>query len=220
MTAVAEALQAPVGDVKFAEGKIICGEHKLSLSEAMRLCFAETGADVVGQGFFQPPHDANVPLGSPSPFWEIGVGACEVEVDEATGKVRILKYASLTDAGKAIHPLQCEGQDEGAAMFGLGQALYEDLVYDRGQLLNPNLVDYRLPRFGDLPSLFTTMILEEGGGPGPYGAKGMGEGGILAVAPAICNAVYNATGVRIQQVPINAEELVSALQTRVRRKTG
>jgi CO/xanthine dehydrogenase Mo-binding subunit len=114
----------------------------------------------------------------------------------------------LTDAGKIIHPLQCRGQDEGAAIFGLGQALFEDLVYENGQLLNPNLVDYRLPRFRDLPGVFETIILEEGGGRGPYGAKRMGEGGILAVAPALCNALYNATGIRIQEMPIKGEKLL------------
>jgi xanthine dehydrogenase molybdenum-binding subunit len=86
-------------------------------------------------------------------------------------------------------------------------------VYDNGQLLNPNLVDYPLPRFRDVPLNFRTIILEEGGGPGPYGAKGMGEGGILAVAPAICNAVFNATGVRIQEVPIRGERLVKAFRS-------
>jgi CO/xanthine dehydrogenase Mo-binding subunit len=118
----------------------------------------------------------------------------------------------LTDAGKMIHPLQCRGQDEGAAVFGIGQALLEDLMYDNGQLINPNLVDYRLPRFRDVPVSFKTIILEEGGGSGPYGAKGMGEGGILAVAPAICNAVFNATGVRLQEVPIKGEKLLKALR--------
>jgi CO/xanthine dehydrogenase Mo-binding subunit len=180
----------------------------------MRLCFGESGGEIVGRGFFQLPTDANVPLGSPTPFWEIGFGAAEVEVDENTGAVKVIQYISLTDAGKIIHPVQCRGQDEGAAIFGLGQALFEDMVYENGRLMNPNLVDYRLPRFRDLPALFKTIILEEGGGRGPYGAKGMGEGGILAVAPAICNAVYNATGVRITEVPIKTEKLLQALQAR------
>ena len=104
-----------------------------------------------------------------------------------------------------INPLQCQAQDEGAAVFGLGQALFEDLAYQDGQLVNGSLVDYRLPRFTDLPDSFATFIMEGGGGPGPYGAKGMGEGGILAVAPAIGNAVYAATGIRLQAVPLTPE---------------
>ena len=112
---------------------------------------------------------------------------------------------SLTDAGKMIHPIQCHAQDEGAAVFGIGQALFEDLVYSDGQLINGSLVDYRLPRFDDLPESFTTFIMEGGGGPGPYGAKGMGEGGILAVAPAVANAVHNAIAVRMQAVPLIPE---------------
>ena len=87
-----------------------------------------------------------MPLGYPSPFWEIGLGAAEVEVDSETGEVKILRYVSLTDAGKMIHPIQCHAQDEGAAVFGIGQALFEDLVYQDGELVNGSLVDYRLPR--------------------------------------------------------------------------
>ena len=135
------------------------------------------------------------------------MAAAEVEVDEMTGDVRILKYVSVTDAGKMIQPLHCRGQDEGAAIFGIGLSLCEELVYRDGQLINPNLVDYRLPRFRDLPRTFTTRILEQGAGPGPYGAKGMGEGGILAAAPAICNAVYDAIGMRAYQVPLKGERV-------------
>jgi CO/xanthine dehydrogenase Mo-binding subunit len=111
-----------------------------------------------------------------------------------------------------INPKQCEGQDEGAAVFGIGQTLFEDLVYQDGELANGTLVDYRLPRFSDLPREFETIILEEGGGCGPYGAKGMGEGGILAVAPAVCNAVEDAVGVRMQSVPLTPEKVWRAIK--------
>lgn len=214
MQAAAAAFGAPRTEVKFDNGSILCREQRLGLNEAMRFCFGESGGEIVGRGFFQLPTDLNVPLGSPTLFWEIGFGAAEVEVDEGTGAVKVLKYVSLTDAGKVMHPIQCRGQDEGAAIFGLGQALFEDMVYENGRLMNPNLVDYRLPRFRDLPSEFKTILLEEGGGPGPNGAKGVGEGGILAVAPAICNAVCNATGIRITQVPIKSEKLLEAMNTR------
>ena len=176
LQATASALGAPRSEVKFENGSIFCREQRLEIGDAMRLCFGESGGEVIGRGFFQLPTDLNVPLGSLTPFWEIGFGAAEVEVDENTGAVKVLKYISLTDAGKIIHPIQCRGQDEGAAIFGLGQALFEDMVYENGRLINPNLVDYRLPRFRDLPPEFKTIILEEGGGRGPYGAKGMGEG--------------------------------------------
>jgi CO/xanthine dehydrogenase Mo-binding subunit len=151
-----------------------------------------------------PPSD-EVALGYLSPFWELGISGAEVEVDEMTGNVKLVKYVSLTDAGKMLNPLQCRGQDEGAAIFGLGLSLFEELKYEEGKLRNPNLVDYRLPRFRDLPNSFNTIIVEEGGGPGPYGAKGMGEGGILAVAPAVCNAVHNAIGARLHSVPLKTE---------------
>jgi CO/xanthine dehydrogenase Mo-binding subunit len=203
--AAALVLRAPVSEVRLFEGMVFCGEHKLSFREVMQRYFKETEGEILGRGFFKVPRDDNVPLGYPSPFWEIGLGAAEVEVDCETGEVKILRYVSVTDAGKMIHPIQCHAQDEGAAVFGLGQTLFEDLAYEDGRLLNGSLVDYRLPRFDDLPKSFTTWIMEEGGGPGPYGAKGMGEGGILAVAPAICNAVYDAIGTRMQAVPLTPE---------------
>ncbi|HEU4342352.1 MAG TPA: molybdopterin cofactor-binding domain-containing protein, partial [Candidatus Binatia bacterium] len=108
--------------------------------------------------------------------------------------------------------VQCHAQDEGAVVFGIGQALFEDLVYQGGELLNGSLLDYRLPGFRDLPGSFISFIMEGGGGPGPYGAKGMGEGGILAVAPAVCNAVRNAVGTRIHAVPLIPETVWQAMK--------
>jgi CO/xanthine dehydrogenase Mo-binding subunit len=211
LTAAASLLETQPSEVELKDGKAFFQGKSLSFREVMRLYYAETEGEIVGRGFFKVPRNDKVPLGYFSPFWEIGFGAVEVEVDEMTGEVRILKYVSLTDAGKMIHPLQCRGQDEGAALFGIGLSLFEEIVYKDGEMVNPNLVDYRLPRFRDLPESLTTYILEEGGGPGPYGAKGMGEGGILAVAPAVCNAVYDATGVRIREVPLRGERVWRAL---------
>ncbi len=207
LSVAASVLGTHVSELELRDGLVVSGEKSFTFREIMRLSFADTQGEIIGRGFFKVPRKDEAPLGYPSPFWEIGMGAAEVEVDEETGEVKILKYVSLTDAGKMIHPLQCQGQDEGAAVFGLGQALFEELVYQDGQLINPSLVDYHLPRFRDLPQSFSTIILEEGGGPGPYGAKGIGEAGILAVAPAVCNAVYNAVGVRIQEVPLKGESV-------------
>ena len=209
--AAGSVFHAKEEQIRLENGMAFCGEQKLTFREVMQRHFQDTEGEIWGRGFFKVGRDASIPLGSPSPFWEIGFGAAEVEVDDETGEVKVLRYVSLTDAGKMINPLQCHGQDEGAAVFGLGQALFEDLSYQDGQLLNDTLVDYRLPRFTDLPDTFTTFVMEGGGGPGPYGAKGMGEGGILAVAPAIGNAVYNATGVRLQTVPLRPELVRNAL---------
>src|ERR1043166_3667814 len=117
-----------------------------------------------------------------------------------------------------INPQQCRGQDEGAAVFGIGQAFFEDLAYENGELMNGSLIDYPLPRFSDGPAGFGTIILEEGGGRGAYGAKGMGEGGILAVAPAVCNAVESAVGVRMQSVPLTPEKVWRAMRERGSKK--
>jgi CO/xanthine dehydrogenase Mo-binding subunit len=212
LAAAASVLGATAADVTLEEGKLSAGGKSMALREVMRRVFAQSEGEIAGRGFFKASRSDAAPLGYVSPFWEIGFGAAEVEVDEETGEVKLAKYLSLTDAGKMINPKQCEGQDEGAAVFGIGQTLFEDLVYQDGELANGTLVDYRLPRFSDLPRAFETIILEEGGGCGPYGAKGMGEGGILAVAPAVCNAVEDAVGVRMQSVPLTPEKVWRAIK--------
>jgi CO/xanthine dehydrogenase Mo-binding subunit len=119
----------------------------------------------------------------------------------------LLKYVSLADVGKAIHPVLCEGQDEGGVMNAIGHSLMEEMVYKDGQLLNPNIIDYRVPAFSDLPKEFETILVENRNGPGPFGAKGTGEGGLLPVAAAIANAVYQATGLRIYDLPLTPEKI-------------
>jgi CO/xanthine dehydrogenase Mo-binding subunit len=207
LAAAASVLGTDAAEVTLAEGKLSAGGKSMALRDVMRRHFAEQEGEIVGRGYFKVPRSKAVALGFPSPFWEIGFGAAEVEIDEETGVVKLANYVSLTDAGKMIHPLQCQGQDEGAAVFGIGQVFFEDLAYQGGELMNGSLIDYRLPRFSDLPGTFETIILEDGGGPGPYGAKGMGEGGILAVAPAVCNAVEDAVGIRMQSVPLKPEDV-------------
>jgi CO/xanthine dehydrogenase Mo-binding subunit len=133
-------------------------------------------------------------------------------VDLETGEIRLEKYVTVADVGTAINPLQAEAQDEGAAIQGLGHTLFESLVYENGQPLNANLVDYRVPRFTDLPRHFDSVLIENRDGPGPYGAKGMGESGIVSVAPAVGNALFNATGVRIRALPLTPERVWRALR--------
>jgi CO/xanthine dehydrogenase Mo-binding subunit len=218
LAAAASVLGVGADEVTLSDGKLAGGGKSMALREVMRRHFGAAEGEIVGRGFFKVPRNNAVPLGFPSPFWEIGFGSAQVEIDTETGEAKLADYVSLTDAGKMINPQQCRGQDEGAAVFGIGQAFFEDLAYENGELMNGSLIEYRLPRFSDVPANFETIILEEGGGRGPYGAKGMGEGGILAVAPAVCNAVENAIGVRMQNVPLTPEKIWRAMKQRGSKK--
>ena len=174
--------------------------------------FGAKGGELLAKGTYQDVHSKKAVLGSPTTFWETSWGGAEVEVDPDTGVVKLLKYVSTADVGKAIHPLQCEGQDEGAVMFAIGHSLMEEMQYDNGHLLNPNLIDYRLPSFTDIPGTFKTILVEDGNGPGPYGAKGLGEGGLMPVAPAIGNAIEDAVGVRVRELPVTPERMWRAMR--------
>jgi CO/xanthine dehydrogenase Mo-binding subunit len=183
----------------------------VSFPELMQKVFLSRAGEIVGRGAYQDIKTKKAALGSPTTFWEISWGAAEVEVDPETGEIRLLKYVSLADVGQAIHPVLCEGQDEGGVMNAIGHTLLEEMVYKDGQLLNPNLVDYRVPSFAHLPNDFKTVLVENHNGPGPFGAKGTGEGGLLPVAAAIGNAVRVATGVQFYDLPLTPEKVWRAL---------
>jgi len=213
--AAAKALKCRVDEVKLKGGTAKPGQGKgLTYEQVMNAHFGSKGGELLAKGFYQDIHSKKAKLGSPTTFWEISWGAAEVEVDQDTGEVKLLKYVSTADLGRAIHPLQCEGQDEGAVMFAIGHSLMEEMQYENGHLLNPNLVDYRLPSFKSMPDSFVTIMVEDGNGPGPYGSKGLGEGGLMPVAPAIGNAIDDATAVRMHELPITPERLWRALQSR------
>jgi len=174
--------------------------------------FGSKAGEIIGRGIYRDVKSKKAVLGSPTTFWEVGWGGAEVEVDPETGAIQILKYISAADVGRAINPVQCEGQDEGAVFFAFGHTLFEEMVYEDGQLLNPNLIDYRVPTFCHLPKEFYSILIENGNGPGPFGSKGMGEGGLLPVASAIANAVSKAVGVRIFDLPITPVKVWRALR--------
>ncbi|HZD39701.1 MAG TPA: molybdopterin cofactor-binding domain-containing protein, partial [Terriglobales bacterium] len=109
----------------------------------------------------------------------------------------------------------CEGQDEGGVMNAIGHTLLEQMVYQDGQLINPNLIDYRVPTFENLPQRFESTLVESHNGPGPFGAKGTGEGGLLPVASAIGNALYQAAGLRLYRLPLTPESVWHGLQKKI-----
>lgn len=135
----------------------------------------------------------------------------EVEVDTETGQVRVLRLVAVHDIGRAINPAGAEGQVEGGLQQGIGYALLEDMVVDEnGKTLNPNFVDYKLLTSQDVPEM-TIVFIEVPDPVGPFGAKGIAEDAILPTAPAIVNAIYNATGVRIKELPVSSERMLLAL---------
>lgn len=149
------------------------------------------------------------------PYATFGFGThvAEVEVDPATGKVHILHYTAIHDVGRVINPEGAQGQVQGGVVQGIAFGLYEEMVLDNGRLLNPNLTDYRVPTSLDAPEV-TIDFVEEPDPTGPFGAKGMGEYPILAPAAAVANAIFEATGVRVKDLPISPERLYFALQSR------
>ncbi|MCZ6906459.1 MAG: xanthine dehydrogenase family protein molybdopterin-binding subunit [Deltaproteobacteria bacterium] len=208
-----KALKSKAESLTFRNGRIYNKKGQgISFEDVMINSFGTKGGEIVGKGSYQDKKSRKAVLGSPTTFWEVSWGGTEVEVERDTGEVRILKYVSVSDVGRAIHPIQCIGQDEGGVMFAIGHTLLEEMVYSDGHLVNPNLIDYRLPSFSDLPKNFETILLENQNGPGPYGSKGTGEGSLLPVASAIGNAVCNAVGVRIHDLPITPEKLWRAMK--------
>ena len=186
--------------------------QSISYSKIIVDFFGSKAGEIIAKGLYKDKRSKKAVLGSTATFWEVGWGGVELEVDRETGVIRLLNYVSVCDTGKAINPDQCIGQDEGAVMFGIGHSLMEEMIYEEGQLLNGNLVDYRVPTFRDVPEVFQTILLENGNGPGPFGSKGIGEGGLLPVASAIANAVSRAVSVRIQDLPLTPPKVWRALQ--------
>jgi CO/xanthine dehydrogenase Mo-binding subunit len=205
----AQVMGVKPSQVEVVDGALICGESRLTFKEAFERRFGKgSGGEMIGRGEAGPEiTDNKLPV-----FWEVGMGTSEVDIDRETGEVKLKKFISVADVGKAIHPEHCVAQEEGAAMQGIGHTFFEQLIYDNGQLINPNLVDYKIPTFADVPEEFHSVLVENGDGPGPFGVRGMAEGGILSVAPSVCNAIARATGVRIRELPVTPERVWRALR--------
>jgi CO/xanthine dehydrogenase Mo-binding subunit len=144
-------------------------------------------------------------------YWFPSATAAEVEVDTETGQLKVLQLISVGDSGTAINPRHCDQQLLGAALMHLGLTLYEEMIFEEGQLINGSLLDYQVASIKDMPESFKSVVVEVPHEDGPFGAKGIGETGALTVAPAIANAVEDAVGVRIRDLPITPEKILRAL---------
>ena len=155
--------------------------------------------------------DSKTGYGNTCPTWAFGAQVAEVEVDVETGHVKVLQLTGAYDVGKALNRKAVEGQMEGGSAQGLGYALWEDYKWDdEGRLLNGNLADYQVATPMDMPPM-KTILIETVDPTGPYGAKGVGEAGMIPTAAAIANAIYAATGVRIRELPLSPERVLRAI---------
>ena len=155
------------------------------------------------EGYFAPTDNDPLPV--------TGAHFCEVEVDHATGQVRVLRYVAAQDVGRVINPLGCRGQVEGGLHHGIGYALVEELRHDEGAPLNPNFMGYKVLMADDMPDIEVVLIEDPDPDGGPYGAKGVGTPVIPAIAPAVANAVRDAIGVRLTELPMTPPRVLAAL---------
>jgi len=200
-------------------------EGGMSFAEAARLAEAACGT-LAGTGWYAPPPLGGTYKGAgagPSPAYSFTAHVVELEVDAETGRVKIHDVWSAHDCGKALNRTLVEGQIEGSVYMGIGEALYEELVYTKagantpgGLLRNSSLLGYRLPTTLDIPRIDTTIV-ESIDPEGPLGAKEAGEGPILPVVPAIANAIYHATGVMMTSTPFTPEKVLAAIERSGRR---
>ena len=219
----AEKLQVPVERLAMAHGTIFDRQHPdVSMAFAEAVVLAEARHGTLGStGSYSPPRSRGRYKGAgvgPSATYSYSACVLELEVDEDTGWVKIEQIWIAHDVGKPINPLLAIGQIEGSVYMGLGEALMEEQVFRKGVHKIPSMLDYKSPTFVDMPPV-TSILVETLDPQGPYGAKECGQGPLLPVIPAVPIAIYDAVGVRIDEIPVSPDKIVSALEGRLAKPT-
>ena len=218
--------ECAAGDLELRPGGVIglkgVPDHTLTFAAVSGFSHWVAGGPVIGShslAFDGPELDPKRGYINGFPFGRIGAWifaaqVVEVEIDEGTGRITPLRVWSAHDIGKAINPGAAEGQVEGGVVQGIGYALFEEMVWDGERLINPSLMDYKIPGTLDSPTEIHTILVEQADETGPFGAKGIGEPPIVGIAPAIANAVAEATGLRLRRLPMTSERVLRALRER------
>jgi 4-hydroxybenzoyl-CoA reductase alpha subunit len=223
LQAAAQGMGENVEDLDMKEGKIFRRgepEEWVPFEKMVRSKHFQLDGDVIlARGWYEPPTERQDKefRGNISAAYGFATQAVEVEVDTATGEVKVLKIAAAHDVGRAINPMAVEGQIHGGVSMGLGYGLYEELMVQEGRVLNPNFADYSLPTVLDMPEI-ESIVIETDDPAGPFGAKGMAEPACIPTAPAIVNAIYDAVGVRIRDLPVTPERVLKALKVKQTRE--
>ena len=222
---LADKLEANVADLVARDRKIFVKgspEKGLTFLEALKTYqYADLPMPIVGRGSWMAPADEPTTLfkqdGNFAPNYSFMTQAAEVEVDLITGQVKLLRMVTAHDCGQPINPMLVEGQLEGSVVGGMGQALYENVIVEKGQMMNPSFLDYGFPTFLEMPKI-EAIEIETDDPVGPYGAKEAGEGTQLSPAPAIVNAIYDAIGVDFMELPITPEKILDALEAKKKKE--
>lgn len=220
----------PAADLTLQDGVVVGAGVRLTCNEVITAPGSHAGGEIIGTGSVDQdeaelrgradpenvaggdaPDGRKFEFGLRAAYWEGSVGAARVAVDPRTGEVEVLSYVTVADAGRVINPRAAHGQELGGVVMAIGHALSEALEFDDGYLQNPSPVDYRVPLADDAPRHFDSVFFERGDGPGPFGAKGLGESSIITVAPAIANAVTAAIGTRLRHIPLRPWDIWQAL---------
>ncbi len=217
--AVAGKLEIDAADLEARDGRVFvrgAEERGMTVTEAFLAKFGSLGTTIVGEGLCQPvvtPMDPETGMSEKcTEYWFASASAVEVEVDLETGRLEVLQFHVAGDAGTAINPKYCEQQLVGAATMHLGLTLFEQMVFQDGQLLNGSLLDYQIASIKDVPAVCHPIVVQVPHKDGPFGAKGIGETGALTVAAAVANALEDAVGVRVRDIPLTAERIHQALK--------
>lgn len=198
----------------------IKGENGLNIEDSKLTAVYEQmvkkNIDTRVDGYFKATtSQVNLETGQGDPYWPYTFGAqrVTVDVDDETGKVDVIEIIALNDAGKVINPVLAEGQAQGGCAMGIGYAIMEEIELNRGEIKNKNFSDYIIPTSKDVPKIKAYFVedIEE---TGPYGAKGLGEPAMIPTAPAIINAIYDAVGVRIYDIPATCEKVLLAIKNK------
>lgn len=225
-SAVAQKLDVPPSRLEFAGGRVFDvedPERGVSFAEAVQLAEAAFGT-IATLGSYTPPSPAGRYRGAgvgPSPAYSYTAAVAEVEVEPETGIVRVPSIWIAHDVGRCINPAAVIGQIEGSVYMGLGEALMEEMVYRANRNLVhkiPSMLEYKSPTTLEMCDVVTYLV-EDPDPSGPFGAKEVGQGPLLPVPPAIANAVYDAVGVRIDEIPITPEKVLKALKAKAKGET-
>ncbi|HET6267137.1 MAG TPA: xanthine dehydrogenase family protein molybdopterin-binding subunit [Acidobacteriota bacterium] len=217
--AASELLNVPTDRLLYRGNKISDkndASHSVSFEDAVVQAIGTQGGTIVTKGSYTPPKEAQggnfkgAGVG-PSPAYSYSAQVAEVTVNPDTGVVTVDRIVAAHDCGRALNPLTVEGQIEGSVSMGLGQAMTEQVLFDQGLIMNPSLLEYKTPGIFDSPKI-EAIIVESAESEGPYGAKEAGEGSLAAVIPAVANAIYDAVGVRITELPFSPEKILAALK--------